>query len=175
MSNFSMRMCWRPTLCLWGMVLFGLLTYASVQGNREMRQVSRRRGGDRVSRLDPCCVCSTLSSVQFIFKGGRMNRVPERIDCAYALTTRADQSLTSGFPHNNRGKGLVVGTHCALNCALDFLALRADKIRTFLADGQRGFCFRTGRPPNAPCCLGSLHSKIGNYTAFPDNGCAWLI
>lgn len=37
MSNFSMRMCWRPTLCLWGMVLFGLLTYASVQGNREMR------------------------------------------------------------------------------------------------------------------------------------------
>ena len=30
----------------------------------------------------------------------------------------ADQSLTVGFPHNNRGKGLVVGSHCALNCAL---------------------------------------------------------
>jgi hypothetical protein len=36
-SNFSMRMRWRPTLCLWGLVLFGLLTYASIQGNREMR------------------------------------------------------------------------------------------------------------------------------------------
>jgi hypothetical protein len=31
----------------------------------------------------------------------------------------ADQSLVSGYPHNKRGKGLVVGTHCALNCALD--------------------------------------------------------
>jgi hypothetical protein len=30
-------MRWRPTLCLWGLVLFGLLTYASIQGNREMR------------------------------------------------------------------------------------------------------------------------------------------
>ena len=37
MSNFSMRMRWRPILCLWGLLLFGLLTYASVQGNREMR------------------------------------------------------------------------------------------------------------------------------------------
>ena len=37
MSNFSMRMRWRPTLCLWGLVLFGLLTYASIRGNREMR------------------------------------------------------------------------------------------------------------------------------------------
>ena len=36
-SNFSMRVRWRPILCLWGLVLFGLLTYASVQGNREMR------------------------------------------------------------------------------------------------------------------------------------------
>jgi hypothetical protein len=36
-SNFSMRMRWRPTLCLWGLILFGLLTYASIQGNREMR------------------------------------------------------------------------------------------------------------------------------------------
>ena len=30
-------MRWRPILCLWGLLLFGLLTYASVQGNREMR------------------------------------------------------------------------------------------------------------------------------------------
>ena len=30
-------MRWRPVLCLWGLLLFGLLTYASVQGNREMR------------------------------------------------------------------------------------------------------------------------------------------
>jgi len=30
----------------------------------------------------------------------------------------ADQSLTSGFPHNKWGKGLVVGSDCALNCAL---------------------------------------------------------
>jgi len=36
-SNFSMRMRWRATLCVWGLVLFGLLTYASIQGNREMR------------------------------------------------------------------------------------------------------------------------------------------
>ena len=32
-----MRMRWRPTLCLWGVILFALLTYASIQGNREMR------------------------------------------------------------------------------------------------------------------------------------------
>lgn len=30
-------MRWRLTLCLWGLVLFGLLTYASVLGNRELR------------------------------------------------------------------------------------------------------------------------------------------
>lgn len=30
-------MRWRPILCFWGLVLFGLLTYASIQGNREMR------------------------------------------------------------------------------------------------------------------------------------------
>ena len=36
MSNFGMRMHWRPSLCLWGLVLFGLLTYGSIQGNREM-------------------------------------------------------------------------------------------------------------------------------------------
>lgn len=38
-----MRMRWRPILCLWGVVLFGLLTYASVQENREMRQGRRGR------------------------------------------------------------------------------------------------------------------------------------
>ena len=37
MSNFSMRIRWRLTLCLWGLVLFGLLTYGSVQANRELR------------------------------------------------------------------------------------------------------------------------------------------
>jgi probable HAF family extracellular repeat protein len=30
-----------------------------------------------------------------------------------------DQSFTSRFPHNKRGKGLVFGSHCALNCALN--------------------------------------------------------
>lgn len=39
MFNFSMRIRWRLTLCLWGLVLFGLFTYASVQGNRELRHV----------------------------------------------------------------------------------------------------------------------------------------
>lgn len=65
-SNFSMRMRWRPTLCLWGLVLFGLLTYASVQGNREMRHGrhgrhfwwgSVRLDSDPLSRhsnLEPC-------------------------------------------------------------------------------------------------------------------------
>ncbi len=48
----------------------------------------------------------------------------------------ADQSLTSGFPHNKRGKGLVVGTHCALNCALSRLgrcqvSLKQDEARLF--------------------------------------------
>ena len=37
MSNFTMPIRWRLTLCLWGLVLFGLLTYGSVQGNRELR------------------------------------------------------------------------------------------------------------------------------------------
>jgi hypothetical protein len=32
-----MRIRWRLILCLWGLVLFGLLTYASVLGNRELR------------------------------------------------------------------------------------------------------------------------------------------
>lgn len=36
MSNFSMRIRWRLTLCLCGLVVFGLLTYGSVQGNREL-------------------------------------------------------------------------------------------------------------------------------------------
>jgi len=34
----------------------------------------------------------------------------------------ADQSLTSGFPHNNRGKGLEFGSHCA--CA-EFLTINS--------------------------------------------------
>jgi hypothetical protein len=78
-SNFSMRMRWRPTLCLWGLVLFGLLTYASIQGNREM---SHGRHGryfwwgsvrldsdplDKHPTLEPCtqgqdgdCACDPL-------------------------------------------------------------------------------------------------------------------
>ena len=66
MSNFSMRMRWRPILCLWGLVLFGLLTYASIQGNREMRHGGHGRyfwwGAIRLdsdplgkqSALEPC-------------------------------------------------------------------------------------------------------------------------
>ena len=61
-----MRMRWRPILCLWGLVLFGLLTYASVQGNREMRHGRHGRyfwwGASRLdsdplgkqSALEPC-------------------------------------------------------------------------------------------------------------------------
>lgn len=30
-------MLWRPILCLWGMILFGLLTYGSIQTNRYLR------------------------------------------------------------------------------------------------------------------------------------------
>lgn len=37
-SNFSMRMRWRPILCLWGLILFGLLTFGSTQANRDLRQ-----------------------------------------------------------------------------------------------------------------------------------------
>ena len=33
-SNFNVRMRWRPILCLWGLILFGLLTYGSVRANR---------------------------------------------------------------------------------------------------------------------------------------------
>ena len=29
-----MRMLWRPILCFWGLILFGLLTYGSVRANR---------------------------------------------------------------------------------------------------------------------------------------------
>jgi hypothetical protein len=61
-----MRMLWRPTLCLWGLILFGLLTYASIQGNREMRHGRHGRyfwwGSvrldsdplDKHSKLEPC-------------------------------------------------------------------------------------------------------------------------
>lgn len=33
-SNLSVRMRWRLILCLWGLILFGLLTYGSVRANR---------------------------------------------------------------------------------------------------------------------------------------------
>lgn len=63
MSNFSMRMRWRPTLCLWGLVLFGLLTYVSVQGNRKMQHGRYSRyfywGAVRLD-LDPLGKQSTL-------------------------------------------------------------------------------------------------------------------
>lgn len=58
-----MRMRWRPTLCLWGLILFGLLTYASIQGNREMRHSRRGRyfwwGSVRLDS-DPLGKTSTL-------------------------------------------------------------------------------------------------------------------
>ena len=59
-------MRWRPSLCLWGLVLFGLLTYASVHGNREMQHGRHSRyffwGAVRLdsdplgkqSTLEPC-------------------------------------------------------------------------------------------------------------------------
>ena len=33
-----MRMRWRPTLCLWGLILFGLLTYGSLRANRTLQK-----------------------------------------------------------------------------------------------------------------------------------------
>jgi hypothetical protein len=59
-------MRWRSTLCLWGLILFGLLTYASIQGNREMRHGRHSRyfwwGSvrldsdplDKHPKLEPC-------------------------------------------------------------------------------------------------------------------------
>lgn len=61
-----MRMRWRPTLCLWGLVLFGLLTSASVHINRDMRHGRQGRyfwwgsvrldsdPSGRHSKLEPC-------------------------------------------------------------------------------------------------------------------------
>ena len=43
MSNFSMRMLWRPVFCLWGLILFGLLTYGSIRVNRDTRYGHHRR------------------------------------------------------------------------------------------------------------------------------------
>lgn len=39
MSNFSVRMRWRAILCLWGLILFGLLTYGSFRVNPDLRQL----------------------------------------------------------------------------------------------------------------------------------------
>jgi len=33
---FSMRMRWRPGLCLWGVILFAFLTYGSIRTNRDL-------------------------------------------------------------------------------------------------------------------------------------------
>ena len=38
-SNFSVRIRWRPILCLWGLILFGLLTYGSLRLNPDLRQL----------------------------------------------------------------------------------------------------------------------------------------
>jgi hypothetical protein len=38
----------------------------------------------------------------------------------------ADQYLTSGLLHDNRGKTLVFGTHCALELCADWLSLSND-------------------------------------------------
>ena len=66
MSNFSMRMRWRPVFCLWGLILFGLLTYGSIRVNHDMRQGHHSRyfwwGSIRLdsdplnrhSTLEPC-------------------------------------------------------------------------------------------------------------------------
>jgi hypothetical protein len=50
----------------------------------------------------------------------------------------ADQSLTSGFPHNKRGKGRVFGSHCAVNCALDFPIQNPPPGRSVIAIFQQG-------------------------------------
>jgi len=34
---FGMRMRWRPVFCLWGLILFGFLTYGSMRVNRDLR------------------------------------------------------------------------------------------------------------------------------------------
>ena len=37
-SSVGKRMRWRPILCLWGLVLFGLLTYGSMRMNEMLQQ-----------------------------------------------------------------------------------------------------------------------------------------
>lgn len=66
MSNHSMRRRWRPILCLWGLILFGLLTYGSIRVNHDMRHGHHSRyfwwGSVRLdsdpfnrhSTLEPC-------------------------------------------------------------------------------------------------------------------------
>ena len=51
-----MRIRWRLTLCLWGLVLFGLLTFASVQANRELRhgRPGRYFWWGSIRLLEPC-------------------------------------------------------------------------------------------------------------------------
>lgn len=63
MSNLTMKMHWRVGLCLWGFVLFGLLTYGSIRWNREMRHGRDGRyfwwGAERLDS-DPLGKHSTL-------------------------------------------------------------------------------------------------------------------
>ena len=41
-SNLNMRMRWRAILCLWGLALFALLTYGSMEMNREIHGQDRK-------------------------------------------------------------------------------------------------------------------------------------
>lgn len=38
-SNVCMRMRWRPILCFWGLILFGLLTYGSMRANGMLQKL----------------------------------------------------------------------------------------------------------------------------------------
>jgi len=71
-----MRMRWRPILCRWALVLFGLLTYASIQGNREIRHGRHGRyfwwGSVRLDS-DPLDKHSTLQPC----------KLPQEGDCAW--------------------------------------------------------------------------------------------
>jgi hypothetical protein len=41
--TFSMRMRWRPVLCLWGVIVFAFLTYGSIRTNRDLYHNHRSR------------------------------------------------------------------------------------------------------------------------------------
>jgi hypothetical protein len=67
----------------------------------------------------PGCALSGLQYVR-LKESGRVAQVVEQCPFKRLLSNAptAGQSLPSGFPHNNRGKRLVFGAHCAPDCAL---------------------------------------------------------